>query len=333
MSPVIHSRLASLGYSTSTPLVVAVVPPEAHGISSGSPETLLIPRTLRLLPGKRLVGVTDWQRQAVIIKLFYHKRRWSKHLQRELAGFELARKSGLPVPQVIASGTIAEQQGGYLLIEYLEKGVGLDSLAEQHDSRLDIGIRQALGLIARCHRQGLWQQDIHLGNFMLFNGTMYLLDSAEFKSEKPGAVLSESLRLANLALFFAQFSVYRDSRVLQLMEIYNNELADVSAVTDTALLQAQIGQARERRLDKYQSKLFRSTSDFHKEKSAGRRMLCDRRIMSDVFYRFVQNPDQFVREGTLIKDGNTTTVALVTLGDREYVLKRYNIKSPLHGLR
>ncbi len=333
MNPAIHNRLIGLGHDAGTPLTVSLVPPDTSPPTTTRPVQVVVSRILRLLPGKRLVGVASWRGQEVIVKLFYHKNRWSRHLQRETAGFALAESSGLPVPEMLASGNIAGQRGGYLISEYLANGTGLDTLVESHDADLDISVSRALRLIARCHKQGLWQQDIHLGNFMAVKDTMYLLDSAEFKSETPGSLLSESLRLTNLALFFAQFSVYRDARVGQLMDAYNQQLAESEMIDDFNNLQVLIRQSRERRLDKYQSKLFRATSAFHKEQSAGRRMLCNRKIMTDEFYRFIEDPDAVLERGTIFKAGNTTTVGLVSVDGRDYVLKRYNIKNRSHAMR
>lgn len=320
-------QLTRLGHNVPLPLTVKILSP------TQGPAALVITRILRLLPGKRLVGVTTWSGRDVIIKLFYNQRRWSRHLQRELAGFSLAGQFALPLPRVLASGQLDEQPGGYLISEYLAEGVGLDTLVAAHDGGLELGIRQALGLIGRCHRQGLWQQDIHLGNFMALHGEMYLLDSAEFKSEVPGTVLSDTQRFANLALFFAQFSVYRDARIGELMQAYNLEFAESDRFLDCATLLSLVRLARERRLDKYQSKLFRATSAFHKEHLARRRLLCDRRLLGEELYRFVDEPDAFLRQGKLLKGGNTTTVGRVTIGGNDYVLKRYNIKNRAHGLR
>ncbi|MEZ5490055.1 MAG: lipopolysaccharide kinase InaA family protein [Gammaproteobacteria bacterium] len=328
-----NDQLVGLEHDAGTPLTVTLLPAVADTSAPPEPVELAISRILRLLPGKRLVGVAHWQNRAVIIKLFYHRRRWSRHLQRELAGYALTEQCVLPVPQVLASGNLAGHKGGYLISEYLSEGVGLDSLVDEHAMDLDTHVRQALGLIARCHQQGLWQQDIHLGNFMALDGTMYLLDSAEFKSENPGMLLSEAQRLSNLALFFAQFSVYRDPRVRVMVEAYNSELPGNGAIADITNLQALIRQARERRLDKYQSKLFRETSAFHVEHRRDRRLLCNRKIMSEEFRDFLQNPDSYLEQGTLLKGGNTTTVGQVAVGGTDYVLKRYNIKNRLHGLR
>lgn len=49
--------------------------------------------------------------------------------------------------------------------------------------------------------------------------------------------------------------------------------------------------------------------------------------------RFIEDPDSFLDNGAILKAGNTTTVGEVTIGGVRYVLKRYNIKNTLHGLR
>ena len=332
-----HQRLFDLQHNASMPLAVTLDKPTGCELRKeeleDKPQEIIISRTLRLLPGKRLVAVTDWLGQSVIVKLFYHPRRWSRHLQREMAGFKLAEDAKLPVPKVLASGNIANQQGGYLIIEYLESGNSLEALLGSHDSELDTYIGRALQLIARCHEQGLWQNDIHLGNFMAVGDTMYLLDSAEFKSEDPGNILSDQLRLANLALFFAQFSVYRDSRIPKLVQWYNKQLPSDKGFTDAADMQSQTMQARHRRLDRYQTKLFRETSAFHTEKNANLRMLCKRSIRSEELTRFIENPDDFLKHGAILKAGNTTTVGEVSIAGTSYVLKRYNIKNTVHGIR
>jgi tRNA A-37 threonylcarbamoyl transferase component Bud32 len=332
-----HQSLLELGHNTRMPLAVTLDTPTECAVRAeeleDKPQEIIISNILRLLPGKRLVGMTDWQGQSVIIKLFYHKRRWLRHMQREKAGFELAENAELPVPKVLASGNIANQQGGYLIIEYLNPGKSLELLLESHDSEQDSYIGSALQLIARCHDQGLWQNDIHLGNFMAVGDTMYLLDTAEFKSETPGTILSDQLRLANLSLFFAQFSVYRDSRIQKLMQSYNKTLSLDKEITDDVNMPALTMQARHRRLDRYKTKLFRETTAFHTERNANMRMLCKRSIMSEELSRFIENPDAFLERGTILKAGNTTTVGEVTIAGTKYVLKRYNIKNAMHGIR
>ncbi len=332
-----HHRLLELGHGTKLPLAVVLDKPTPTASRTGEPEDdseeILISNVLRLLPGKRLVGITEWQGRSVVVKLFYHTRSWVRHLAREIAGFKLAESAELPVPQVLASGNLAKQQGGYLIIEYLNSGRSLEGLLESHDSGLDRYVGNALQLIARCHEQGLWQNDIHLGNFMAVGDTMFLLDTAEFKAETPGTMLSDPLRLANLSLFFAQFSVYRDSRIRMLMKFYNETLSPGAGIDDNIDIVALTMQARHRRLDRYRTKLFRETTALHWERNANLRMLCKRSIMSEELSSFVKNPDAFLERGTVVKAGKTTTVGEVSIAGTKYVLKRYNIRNALHGIR
>ncbi len=48
--------------------------------------------------------------------------------------------------------------------------------------------------------------------------------------------------------------------------------------------------------------------------------------------RFFADPDTVVSNGTLLKDGNKTTVVKITHGDIELVIKRFNIVSRWHAI-
>jgi tRNA A-37 threonylcarbamoyl transferase component Bud32 len=335
---ILQSRqLARLEQGVKGPLAVQVLPDTAaqrqKAGATGKALAMPISEVLRLLPGKRLVGITDWQGEKAIVKLFFHRRRWSRHLRREVAGFRLAESYQIPVPDLLATGALVDRQGGFLISRFLEQGASLEQLLENQVGQLDNSIAQAVRLIAHCHRQGLWHQDIHLGNFMVIGDQVYMLDCSEFRTETPGAALSESARLSNLALFFAQLPVSRDRDVGRLLNVYDSELPEALRSGDVERMQDLICKAREKRMDKYLAKLFRGTSAFYRERTRTYRMLCDRNIMSSEFSAFSRNPDAYMERGEILKAGNTTTVALVTIDGRKYVLKRYNIKGLVHGLR
>jgi tRNA A-37 threonylcarbamoyl transferase component Bud32 len=44
------------------------------------------------------------------------------------------------------------------------------------------------------------------------------------------------------------------------------------------------------------------------------------------------DPDKLIDSGMILKDGNSATVARISLSDRTLVVKRYNIKNVWHGL-
>ena len=116
-----------------------------------------------------------------------------------------------------------------LLINYLHQGANLGELFEvaaSDDERLRIS-KLAIEAMAGCHTAGLWQADIHLNNFMVAGGRVYVLDGGDIRSGD--ARLERKIVLNNLALYFAQFPVSMDIRIPELLKHYSNHGAAISA--------------------------------------------------------------------------------------------------------
>lgn len=293
---------------------------------------LCIDSILRIVPGKRLIGISTWDGKAVIVKLFFQSGHWQRNLAADVRGINLLSQANISTPEILQQTTTVDKKGGALIIEYLEEGISLTTLLDAAHSEADqLNVLQmAIEGIATCHEAGIWQNDIHLDNFMACNDRVYLLDGGNVKSV-PGSV-TPATRLANLSLFFAQFPVAMDHRIETLMKHYTKQGADLP-ISGVSAFQEHVHIARRRRIASYEKKLFRSTTANRCVRSASQTLVYDREIESAEFEAFVADPDLAIENGKLIKDGNTATVAEVTIADRVYVLKRYNIKSFTHGLR
>lgn len=70
-------------------------------------------------------------------------------------------------------------------------------------------------------------------------------------------------------------------------------------------------------------------------RSGGFNTVCDKNYFSHDLEKFLLNPDKAFEsnETILLKEGDTTTVALVTIDNHKLVVKRYNIKNFWHGFR
>ncbi len=79
-------------------------------------------------------------------------------------------------------------------------------------------------------------------------------------------------------------------------------------------------------------KSYRTCSEFVRSNKAGQIVLSRRDVQGEVLDRLLDDPDAFMRNGEMLKDGNTTTIVRVQSGDFDWVIKRYNIKSPWHFL-
>ena len=318
------SELIAMGRHIPTPFSISV------DIQQGTVE-LKIDSLLRTVPGKRLVALSTWENRTVIVKIFISSNRWKRGMLKDIAGIDRLKQARIPSPNLLIQATTSDKKAGVLVIEYLREGTSLATLfddAKNEEARAEI-LEMGVKTVADCHQSGLWQNDIHLDNFMLCAGIVYVLDGADIKSE--GGVLNIDTRLANFAMFLAQFPVSQDKHWRDLFDQYCKQAPGLTT-GDTADFAGKIIKARRKRLNSYEKKLTRSTSANRCEQGANYFYIYDRSIHSPELDLFIADPDSFINEQQLLKDGNSSTVAMIKINECNYVLKRYNIKSFWHGI-
>nr|MBO2510609.1 serine/threonine protein kinase [Gammaproteobacteria bacterium] len=322
-------RLGELSRAGRTP----ELPLRIELADSAGPGELHLHRLLRVLPGRRYVGVGTWRGRQVLAKLLVG-RRAARHLLRELNGARLLADQQLPTPALLADGLV-EGQGGWLLFDYLEGAQSLDQawheVADQpllSDAQQAV-LGEALTAIAGMHAKGLWQADLHLDNLLRHQGRLYLIDGGSVQVERAGKPLSRERVLENLGVFFAQLPAELESFTEELLVHYllaNGE----HALPFEALLRV-IHRVRRWRLRDYLSKIGRDCSLFSVRRGAfGLRAV--RRDQLASLEPLLADPDRWIEQGLRYKDGGTATVARVEVDGRPLVIKRYNIKGVGHWL-
>ncbi len=292
---------------------------------------LKIDSLLRVVPGKRLVALSTWQNRTVIVKIFISSNRWKRGMLKDIAGINRLNQARIPNPDLLLQTTTSDKKAGVLIIEYLRQGASLATLFDEAtsiDDKAEI-LEMGVKVVADCHQAGLWQNDSHLDNFMLSAGIVYVLDGADIKSK--GSVLDSDTRLKNFAMFLAQFPVAQDKHWRDLFDQYSKQAPGLSA-DDAVRFNKRIIKARRKRLNAFERKLTRSTTANRCEQGSNFFYIYDRSIHSAELDCFIADPDSFIDEKQLLKDGNSSTVALIKINERNYVLKRYNIKSFWHGI-
>ncbi len=289
-------------------------------------------QVFRLLPGKRIVGLARCGEQKLLVKLFLG-RLAKRYAAKERRGIEMIQSAGVRSPQLHWQASLVDGQGEVLAMEYLGEATSLQDrwdCAVEDDERVDV-LTRAMIIIAKLHNQGVVQKDIHLGNFLMNGGRMYTIDGGEVvqKSTPP---LPEQASLENLSWFFAQFFPRFDELVQVVLPAYDAVRGwhtDPARVID---LHSQIIQSRESRKQGYLDKAFRECTRFHCEKSFSRFLVCEREAYQGEMLELLDDPDKYIQEGEILKDGNSATVAKVSVANRDLVVKRYNIKSFSHAL-
>lgn len=292
-----------------------VLAPSTVALDDGG--ELVVERWLRILPGKRLTGIGQWNGQAVLAKLFVAARGAERHWQREWRGIDSLQAHGLPTPKRLASGRL-EGAGHYVLTEYLDG-------ARCPDAASAAELASVFETVGRMHAQGILQEDVHLGNFLLHADKLYVVDGDAIR---PAA--SERVRLDNLALLFAQLAPAA-CRAMQAGLLAAYRKGNPGLAADAAQLEAAIVRAREARLADILDKCLRDCSLFKVARRTDR-FFSLVRSEADFLAPLIADPDAWIERGEALKRGRSATLARVELEGRKLVIKRYNIKGAGHAL-
>jgi tRNA A-37 threonylcarbamoyl transferase component Bud32 len=318
--------LVELGRNVPTPCTVSLLDGEVE-------VDLEILDILRILPGKRLTAVASMNGEKVVAKLFFHPQAWKRKLKKELSGMQEFAQHQLATPKVLSQQSI-KGSGAVILIEYLETGISLaDYFAKQRVATAVEGKKVwslLFNALCSCHNTGLWQGDMHLGNYMLFQDQLYLVDGGDVhRLRKP---LQKYRRLENIADFISQFPVSFDDQVEWMLESYQANYTEFSPA-DLAKIRPRVQSLRIQRLCDFERKMFRSTSANRKAKTSIYHLVHDRILQERDLAAFVKNPDSYVKQDQMLKDGHTTTVVQASIGGIAMVLKRYNIVGLLQAIK
>lgn len=281
----------------------------------------------RFIPGKREVSFDQWNNQDVVIKRFLDPNKSAKHLRRELLGLNAFMQSDIPSPKILVND--ADQH--ILITERLPNAI---SLLEQwqasaiEDEQLNV-IYTLVEMLAKLHNNGFVQHDVHLGNYLISNNIVYAIDG-----DSVSKAVSDNRKyyLANLALAFAQFPK-------QAEELCWKALSNYSRITNWKVnskhlryLAKQIQHCRNKQQKRFLAKVFRNCTRYKQERSFKTNLIFDRSLDQSAFKQALKNIDALL-EKDLLKDGNSNTVGIISIDNKKYVVKRYNLKNFWHRLR
>jgi tRNA A-37 threonylcarbamoyl transferase component Bud32 len=290
---------------------------------------------LRHLPGKRLVCAGHHNDHTpCVAKIFLAPSGAERHYQRELRGIKAMQRARIPTPELLFEGKLAEGHAPVLLFRQMTAYEDLTKRLAKTDKPEEClgALRLVVKAIARLHAAGLKQRDIHPGNFLLSANAVLIIDGDDIESAGP-APLPERESLSNLALFFAQFFPSFDDFLPDLVTLYA-ESRNWNGINQLpSRVHSETQRWRRWRLKKFLLKTQRSCTAFHAQKSWRRFVVWDRKWYSPIWKPLIENPDRLIERGTILKAGNSATVAKVTIGGQTVVIKRYNIKNIIHALR
>jgi len=301
----------------------------------GRMDELLCTDILRFLPGKRLVCSGKWNSLDVVVKFFLNLIDGKRHFAREERGINALESSGIITPKLLFRGVSISGEVPLLGFEKISGSEDLKKIwekAENDGRRLDILIG-LVTVISKQHISGICQDDPHIRNFLLSGENIYTIDGDAVDAGHIGKTLPLKPSLKNLGLFFAQFYPQYASLIPEAFKAYVSERKWMPSDALYYYLMKEVRKSKYRTEKDYLKKIFRESTSFICDKSMRRYMICGRAYYDDVMAAFLDNPDAVLKEGRMLKDGNSSTVYLIELSGRLLVVKRYNMKNMWHALR
>lgn len=288
-------------------------------------QTVTVTRLLRVLPGKRITGEGLIGQTRVLVKLFISAN-GLRHWHRELQGITALQKAGLPVPEMIASCKL-RHGGCALLTSFLDPSETLASVWFSTEGTAPSGVKAALlspalQLLGRMHAAGLVHNDLHLGNFLRYNGNLYIIDGDAVRAVRAPVHGRRALR--NLTELL---SLLPDEQT-PLLEVYRQ--SNPSFRVHPRTVQKAALKTREAAIDRFLGKGVRDCTRFAVYRTF-RRFTAVARDQQTQLAPLLIDPDRAVNDGLRLKTGGSSTVTRVATSAGPLVIKRYNLKSPGHA--
>ena len=290
---------------------------------------LTLEESLRHLPKKRLTCRANWQGSIVIAKFFYGNG-FAKYARKEQEVLNALLEAGINTPALLK----VYQQGDFtvLIIDYIAEAISLLSWLENKPTECQFQsvISETTTLMLACHKAGFDIKDQHLGNFLLRKNQVFIIDAGDIK--QLSSSLNNKRSINNIALLYAQFPVTKDDVAYQILVNLLTNLNQSILLDEKRWQQLLLKQRRWRQKRFIDKKVFRECTAYICKSNSSRFLVAKRDGYTKELEIALSNPDALIENGLLLKDGKTATVALVEISDQTYVLKRYNIKKPIHSI-
>ena len=314
---------------TEFPFTVTIKPVS----SSATPQTVTCVGLLRSLGKKRKVWDAIWNRRPVVVKVFTAPIKAKHHMKREWRTLKLLQKRGLDSPSPLFYGKTDES--GWAVVA--EKIVDALTAIEVWDNTTDITQKRELLYkisreLARQHHKGVFQKDLHLGNFLLQGNKLFALDPAQmcFLSRE----VSKRPAIAQLALLASTVPDEDTDTIMQLCQEYVKARSWELGRSDMDLFWRELTRSRRNGIERALRKCLRTSKRYQKINEPPYRGVAARDFFEKAdFRKFAETIDALMKSGQILKNGNTSFVSRINWAGEEIVVKRYNHKGTIHSLR
>ncbi len=290
-------------------------------------------RLIREVPGTRRIYMGTWQDQPVIVKVFCKRFSAGRHTMREWNAIQKLQSLQITTPEPLCYGRTDKGFGAIVtaMIPDAQDVFNLFAAETDHEKRIQL-LSMVISQLAHLHIQGIVQEDLHLGNFLIASDRLYLLDPAQIHFHNEPVKIAKSF--SQLAQLCANWPANQESDIEFFIRKYFavRGLSFRPWLLDKILKMIRIWRIKmiRRRL----KKSLRSSKRYIALKTGTYRGVFSRQLWTAKQAADLPGHiDLLMSHGKTLKIGNTCFVCLVEINGRPVVIKRYNHKGLVHSLR
>lgn len=291
---------------------------------------LLIETVVRRVPNSRIVCKGQWNGREVYAKLFIGASA-SRHAQRDANGIQQLLANHIATPDLLFQGQ--SNEGAEVLIY---QAIEDSQNAEEALKVLPIGsparfevLKNIVIAVAGHHSAGLVQTDLYFKNFLIQQEQVWTLDGDGIQTMS--SLFKQHQQTVNLATLFSKMDALDDTLIEALYEAYCQRLGRAFLVMDVADVWQKTQKIRHRVAASYAfKKVFRNCTDVKMKQSFKHLIAVASNFNVDS--NTLLNLDEGFKNGAVLKNGRTCTVARFNVANLDIVIKRYNIKNLWHGI-
>lgn len=279
---------------------------------------------LRVLPGRRISCFGTWRGQPVFAKLFFN-RNAKKHWQRELDGYQAIKQTSCFTPKMLYAASTDHEKIYIILFKKIPGATPFQSywptLNDQQKQQI---LLQLTTILKEQHIHGILQSDLYFDNFIIANNKIYCIDCGGFTQHKKP--LAHQAALKNLAQLLIHTKPLTQPELQNILATYNHP--EQPSPQEFSQL---IYKTKQQHDDRVLKKIYRNCSEFVR-KDEKNEVRIYRRDHQQLLHHLLDYPDATLKYAHIIKRGNSSTVGVIKLQNKSFVIKRYNIKNWRHFL-
>jgi tRNA A-37 threonylcarbamoyl transferase component Bud32 len=287
----------------------------------------VVKKIIRIVPNKRIVYLGVWQNQAVYAKFFFgaSKQRYAK---RDADGIRILQKNNIDTPAFLQWTQAINENAEVLLIKAHPQATNIEVVMQKSTGKERLGLAlKVVETVAKHHLVNLIQTDLYFKNFLIEDQTVLSIDGDGIRQFSH---LSDQKAIENLSVLLSKLDVIE---IEDWLPVLLNCYHQVNPKPALAICQIK-RQSKTHRINvatQYATKkVFRQCSDVNVRQTTQSFMAIASNFSSLLEFEALDNIEADMAGALLLKDGNTCSVALVTLKQTPVVIKRYNIKNTMH---